>query len=238
VVVDKEDFQKSGADPDQFFDSLVQRSRQFSYVMQDAERIRPYWMEGDYSYKVDRYAGPGWMLIGDALRFVDPIFSSGVDVALFSALYAYEAMVEAWRTGNEAASFDAYHHRINDGVDLWYETISMFYRLQNLLSRFAMHRIWRPYLIQTLQGNPYIPERARRSRQLLTAMQEAYERVLAQPGSVLRPWAMDPEKDHTLTCPICLGVADYVVAEKAFVCRRCEARTPMEDFRRLSSSRS
>lgn len=238
VVVDKEDFQKSGVDPDHFFDSLVQRSRQFSYVMQDAERIRPYWMEGDYSYKIDRYAGPGWMLIGDALRFVDPIFSSGVDVALFSAFYAYEAMLESWKTGHEAKVFDAYHHKINDGVDTWYDTISMFYRLQNLLSRFAMHRHWRPYIIQTLQGNPYDPERALRSRQLLDAMQEAYEGVLTQPGSVLRPWAMDPEKDHTLTCPICLGVADYLPAETAFVCRRCDARTPMKDFRPLSASAS
>jgi hypothetical protein len=50
---------------------------------QKAERVRPWWIEGDYSYKIDRFAGPGWLLIGDALRFVDPIFSSGVDVALF-----------------------------------------------------------------------------------------------------------------------------------------------------------
>ena len=73
--------------------------------MKDAERIRPFWIEGDYSYKVDRFAGPGWLLVGDALRFVDPIFSSGVDVALFSALYAYETIPRcadgergAWRS--------------------------------------------------------------------------------------------------------------------------------------------
>ncbi len=56
--------------------------------MQDAQRVRPWWIEGDYSYKIDRFAGPGWLLIGDAVRFVDPIFSSGVDVALFSSVYA------------------------------------------------------------------------------------------------------------------------------------------------------
>jgi ribosomal protein L37AE/L43A len=55
-------------------------------------------------------------------------------------------------------------------------------------------------------------------------MQGAYERVMATPGSLLRPWAMDPEKDGTLTCPTCLGVADYWPEEEAFICRRCGAK--------------
>src|SRR5205823_5549594 len=137
IVVDKEDFQKSGQDEDNFFSSLVKRSRQFTHVMQDAERIRPYWVEGDYSYKIDRFAGPGWLLVGDALRFVDPIFSSGVDVALFSSLYAYETLTEAMRTGQEERPFAEYQRRVETGVDLWYELIDTFYKLQNLVTRFA-----------------------------------------------------------------------------------------------------
>jgi 1H-pyrrole-2-carbonyl-[peptidyl-carrier protein] chlorinase len=227
VVVDKEDFQKSGHSEEEFFSSLVKRSRNFSHAMEEAERIRPYWIEGDYSYKIDRYAGPGWMLIGDALRFVDPIFSSGVDVALFSAMYAYEAILESWETGNEEKPFEAYHDRINTGADVWYDTISMFYKLQNLLSRFVTHRKWREYVIRALQGNPYDPANGARTRVLIDAMQESYERVLSQPDNILRPWAMDPEKERTLTCPTCLGVADYWPEEEAFVCRRCGARAPL-----------
>jgi ribosomal protein L37AE/L43A len=52
-------------------------------------------------------------------------------------------------------------------------------------------------------------------------MQASYDKVMATPGSLMRPWAMDPEKDGTLTCPSCLGVADYWAEEDAFVCRRC-----------------
>ena len=81
VVVDKEDFQKSGKSHEEFFYGMVKRNRTFTDAMKNAERSREWWIEGDYSYKVDRFAGPGWMLVGDALRFVDPIFSSGVDVA-------------------------------------------------------------------------------------------------------------------------------------------------------------
>jgi flavin-dependent dehydrogenase len=224
VVVDKEDFQKAGSDPDRFFKDMVARSRQFSHTMQDAERIRPYWVEGDYSYKIDRYAGPGWLMVGDALRFVDPIFSSGVDVALFSALYAHEALQQAWRTGDEATAFDGFHDRVDAGVDSWYETIRLFYKLQNLLTRFAVHQKWRPYVIRALQGAPYTPERVADNKALQEAMQEAYERVIEDPQSLLRPWAMDLDKDHTLTCPTCLGVADYWEDVQAFVCRRCGAR--------------
>jgi 1H-pyrrole-2-carbonyl-[peptidyl-carrier protein] chlorinase len=231
VVVDKEDFQKSGVDYDEFWDSLVKRSRQFEYVMQDAERIRPFWVEGDYSYKIDRYAGPGWLMVGDALRFVDPIFSSGVDVALFSAYHAYEAILESWRTGDEQTPFDAFHERINAGVDSWYETISLFYKLQNLLTRFVTHAKWREYIIRALQGNPYTPENVARNKVLQDAMHESYQRVMHDPSNILRPWAMDPEKDGTLTCPTCLGVADYWAQDETFVCRRCGARTELKGLR-------
>jgi 1H-pyrrole-2-carbonyl-[peptidyl-carrier protein] chlorinase len=238
VVVDKEDFQKAGADPEAFFNKMVGRSRQFSHTMEKAERIRPYWVEGDYSYKIDRYGGPGWLMIGDALRFVDPIFSSGVDVALFSALYAYEAIEESFKTGNEAKAFDAFHERVNMGVDSWYDTIKLFYKLQNLLTRFAVHPKWRPYIIRALQGAPYSEERVANNRVLQAAMEEAYEQVLTDPESLLRPWAMDPERDRSLTCPTCLGVADYWEATQEFVCRKCGATTSAKGLKFLSDTRS
>ena len=51
--------------------------------------------------------------------------------------------------------------------------------------------------------------------------------------NVLRPWALDAERDHSLTCPTCLGVADYVADESAFVCRRCGARTAARGLLKL-----
>ena len=230
VVLDKEDFQKSGMDPEEFFYSLVKRSRTFTHAMSDAARVRPWWIEGDYSYKIDRFAGPGWLLVGDALRFVDPIFSSGVDVALFSALYAYETITKAWTDGGEEKAFSDYQSRLEVGVDVWYDLISMFYKLQNLLTRWATSPTRREQIVRTLQGNPYLPATQERARNLLATMQESYERVLNTPGNLMRPWAMDPEKDRSLTCPTCLGVADYRAEEEAFVCRRCGSRTPAKSY--------
>ena len=233
VVVDKEDFQKSGKSEEEFFFSLVKRNRTFTHAMQEAERIRPWWIEGDYSYKIDRFAGPGWLLVGDALRFVDPIFSSGVDVALFSSLYAYETLTEAMRTGNEERPFAEYQRRVETGVDLWYELIDTFYKLQNLVTRYASSPRWREMIVRVLQGNPYIPDTQTRARTLLDAMQDSYQKALADPGNLLRPWAMDPERADLPRCPNCLGVVDYFASQQAYVCRKCGARretAPAEGF--------
>jgi FADH2 O2-dependent halogenase len=238
VVLDKNDFQKSGMSHEDFFYSLVKRNRTFEYAMQDAVQVRPWWIEGDYSYKIDKFAGPGWLLAGDALRFVDPIFSSGVDVALFSSMYAYETIKQAWETGDEAKAFSEYQDRVELGADYWYELISMFYKLQNMVSRYATRPYWREQIVRVLQGNPYIPETQQRARRLLDHMQMTYDNVMKDPGNLLRPWVMDPEMNHTLTCPTCLGVADYVADEQAFVCRRCGAKASYAQAAPVSSSRS
>jgi 1H-pyrrole-2-carbonyl-[peptidyl-carrier protein] chlorinase len=236
VVLDKNDFQKSGMSHEDFFFSLVKRNRTFQHCMQDAERVRPWWIEGDYSYKIDRFAGPGWLLVGDALRFVDPIFSSGVDVALFSSQYAYETIKQAWETGDEAKAFGEYEDRVEVGVDYWYELITMFYKLQNMVSRYATRPFWREHIVRTLQGNPYIPETQQRARLLLDHMQETYDHVMNDPGNLLRPWIMDPEMNHTITCPKCLGVADFIADEQAFQCRRCGSKAPYQRAEALSRS--
>ena len=111
----------------------------------------------------------------------------------------------------------------------------MFYKLQNLLTRWATAPKRREEIIRTLQGNPYIPETQDRARHLLAGMQESYEKVLNTPGSLLRPWAMDPEKDHSLTCPTCLGVADYWEEEDAFICRRCGSKASASGFQPIGA---
>jgi FADH2 O2-dependent halogenase len=191
VVTDKADFNKSGSTHEEFFDSLVRRNRTFRYVMEEAVRVKPWWIEGDYSYRMEKIVGKGWLMIGDAFRFVDPIFSSGIDVALYSASYAHAAIRRAWEEGTEEAAFAEYDRLVNAGVDVWYETTDQFYRLQQLFTRFSLDRRYREDIARALQGNPYSPENQSRSRRVLGDMRRAYEEVTAQPGNLLRPGALD-----------------------------------------------
>jgi flavin-dependent dehydrogenase len=65
--------------------------------MRDAVRIAPVHVTGNYAYDCNRMSGPGWALIGDAWTFVDPMFSSGVFLAMNSAERGAEAIDAALR---------------------------------------------------------------------------------------------------------------------------------------------
>ncbi len=95
------------------------------------------WRAG-YSYRIDRISGPGWLIIGDALRFIDPVFSTGVDVAAYSATFAFDAIQQALSGADEPAEWARYENRVSGGVDVWYQFTSLFYRLQNLFTLFAV----------------------------------------------------------------------------------------------------
>jgi len=59
---------------------------------------------GNYSYDSRRMGGPGWVLVGDAFAFLDPVFSSGVYLAMSGAEQAAHAVDAALREpGREAA---------------------------------------------------------------------------------------------------------------------------------------
>ncbi|HYT29433.1 MAG TPA: NAD(P)/FAD-dependent oxidoreductase [Actinomycetota bacterium] len=193
VVTTKEDFQKSGRTHEEFFASLVNLNRSFRYVMRGAERIRPWWIEADYSYKVDTLHGPGWLLIGDALRFVDPIFSTGVDIAMFSAAFAHQA-IAAVLTGDddEERAFKGYESHVSDGIETWYRLIDLFYTHPHMLSRYAASLQHREDVIRTLQGNLYLAESLERAQRVIGTMELAHHLVMADPDNLLRPGAIEP----------------------------------------------
>lgn len=52
---------------------------------------------GNYSYDAKQMGGPGWVLVGDAFAFLDPVFSSGVYLAMSGAERAAEVVAAALR---------------------------------------------------------------------------------------------------------------------------------------------
>lgn len=191
IVTGRDDFRRGAGDTgEEFFSALIERNRTLARNMRSAERVKPWWMEGDYSYKVDRLTGDGWLLVGDALRFVDPTFSTGVDIAAYSALYAYEAIEQALGGAAEREVLEAYARRVSDGVEAWYDLISLFYKLQNMFTLFAVKPAFRENIIRILQGNLYMPESLARARRMISLMEETYVRVMEQPENLLRPGAL------------------------------------------------
>jgi flavin-dependent dehydrogenase len=155
VVVEKSVFQASGKDYGAFFHEVAQLSNNTKHILSEATRIRDWSVEADYSFKMNRFAGDAWMLVGDAARFVDPIFSSGVSVAVNSAKFAFEALDAALKGGDEAEAFTEYNDKVQRGVQIWYEWITIYYKLQALFTRLGKDKENKRQMQQLLQGDVY-----------------------------------------------------------------------------------
>ena len=62
----------------------------------EAEQLFPMKVTQDFSYRARALAGDGWVLVGDAFGFIDPVYSSGVFLALKSGEMAADAIHDAF----------------------------------------------------------------------------------------------------------------------------------------------
>jgi flavin-dependent dehydrogenase len=81
-------------------------------LMRDARREWPVRVEKDFSYSASAYAGDRWILAGDAGSFLDPVFSTGVSIAMESGIEAAEELHRAARKNDfSARRFAAFSRR-------------------------------------------------------------------------------------------------------------------------------
>lgn len=100
VVVPKERWAAlPAASPEGRFEALLGPARALSQYLAAARRVSDVRVDGDYSYTTRAYAGERWILAGDAGSFLDPVFSTGVLLALASGTQAAEAVDGALTAG-------------------------------------------------------------------------------------------------------------------------------------------
>jgi flavin-dependent dehydrogenase len=91
-------------------------------------RVTGYFATKDYSYRATRVAGDGWVMIGDAWGFLDPLYSSGVLLALRSGELAADAIVEGLARGDtSAAQLGKWGPAFNQGVDRMRRLVCEYY---------------------------------------------------------------------------------------------------------------
>ena len=94
----------------------------------NATRDTGYFATKDYSYRSKQVAGNGWVLVGDAFGFLDPLYSSGVLLALKSGQLAADAIVEGFAKGDlSAAQLGQWGPMFNDGVDRMRRLVCEYY---------------------------------------------------------------------------------------------------------------
>lgn len=118
AVSDPEHMKTRQGDSEGFLMRTLEQVPQVAERMRGAERVGELHVTGNYAYECTRMAGPGWVLVGDAYAFVDPMFSSGVFLGMYGAERAAAMVDGALRDpAREAALQHALQRHLDRGLD-------------------------------------------------------------------------------------------------------------------------
>jgi flavin-dependent dehydrogenase len=121
-------FKGRGANHEKTYREEVERCPAVKQRIAGAARITGYFVTRDYSYRSTRVAGDGWVLVGDAFGFLDPLYSSGVLLALKSGELAADAIVDGLERGDvREAQLGRWGPTFNEGVDRMRRLVCEFY---------------------------------------------------------------------------------------------------------------
>jgi flavin-dependent dehydrogenase len=119
---------KNRGDREQTYHEEVDRCPAVKERISKGTRATGYFATKDYSYRSKQVAGDGWVLIGDAFGFLDPLYSSGVLLALRSGEMAADAIVEGLARGDvSAAQVGKWGPGFNEGVDRMRRLVCEYY---------------------------------------------------------------------------------------------------------------
>ena len=113
---------------EQTYNEEVDRTPAVKERIKNAKRVTGYFATRDYSYRSTQCAGDGWVLVGDAFGFLDPLYSSGVLLALKSGELAADAIVDGLRKGDTSgAQLGRWGDTFNQGVDRMRRLVCEYY---------------------------------------------------------------------------------------------------------------
>lgn len=87
-------------EPESIYQEEIARCPGLGPRLELAERVAPVRVAKEYSYRASEVAGDGWVLVGDAFGFLDPLYSSGILLALRSGEVAADAIDAALAAGD------------------------------------------------------------------------------------------------------------------------------------------
>lgn len=126
LVVDRDHFLATGLKPEEILERTIAVTPWVAERMQNATRETQVYTRKDFSFRVRNITGPNYALIGDAAGFLDPIFSTGVFIAMKSADLAAEG-VSAVLSGRGGAALARYERDMQRSLDGYLRFIEKFY---------------------------------------------------------------------------------------------------------------
>src|SRR2546423_1071567 len=129
VVMDTNTFRAEKLSPEAALEKFIAEQPLMAERMKSAERVSPVYSAGDYSYRNEKLYGDRWLLVGDAAGFIDPVFSSGVFLAIMSAEKAADTLDEVLRDESRRGRlFKRYSRSVNRIMDIYLTFVNAWYR--------------------------------------------------------------------------------------------------------------
>ena len=127
-VMDQEEFARAKTPPADMFTRLWQASSAMRERMQNARLINTIQTTSDFSYYNRRLVAPRLLRVGDAAGFMDPIFSAGVYLAMYSGRLAARAVLDSLAAGNDGARrLKKYEKKIFRAMQFYWDMVEGFY---------------------------------------------------------------------------------------------------------------
>ncbi|GJH34870.1 tryptophan 7-halogenase [Paraburkholderia hospita] len=157
--------------------ALIQSEPTLNRLIGNAPFLMPVRHIGGYSANVERLHGPGFALLGNAGEFLDPVFSSGVTIALRSAHLAVKTL-ERQFDGETVDWQSAYDVPLRKGIDTFRAFVERWYtgELQDIIFYPQQTPGIRRMISAVLAGyawdetNPYVADPVRRLNTLHEAI--------------------------------------------------------------------
>ena len=146
--------------PEQKLEDEIAKCPGLADRMPGSERVGPVHVVSDFSYRATRCAGERWVLVGDAFGFLDPMYSSGVFLALKSGEMAADAINEAFDKNDfSAVQLSKWGGELSDGMTVVRKLVYAFYTKEFSFGKFVkMYPQHKDDVTAVLVGDVFRPE--------------------------------------------------------------------------------
>lgn len=151
---------KGRTSPEQTLDEEVERCVSLVPRLEGAKRVSEVYVLSDFSYSSTQCAGDGWVLVGDAFGFLDPIYSSGVFLALKSGEMASDAIHDGLVSGDLSGErLSRWGDEFYAGMQAIRKLVYAFYTKDFSFGRFVHENpTFKKNLVDLLVGDVFRPE--------------------------------------------------------------------------------
>lgn len=137
IVVEAADFKSSGLSAEEFFERAIAEQPLVRNRIGAGQRVSQVYTAADFSYRSERLSGERWLLAGDAAGFIDPVFSSGVFLAVLAGEQAADVLHEVLDYPKRRRRlFHHYERLVNRAMDVYLRFVESWYAGKEFIEVF------------------------------------------------------------------------------------------------------